>query len=154
MATTIYDAHDCGNDVLLVTGTIDGLPEPAYGEGQELRPTEVPILDQDTHQPVVDDHGRVQTRWIDVAHQVRVLLPQEQWPLRQLTAQGHVSALMHHFDDNHFAGHPGEDVGGVGQPACACAGREMTPDEKLAYCKRLLEEQHAPAQPVSLGIRG
>jgi hypothetical protein len=89
MAANVLSAHDMGGDVLLVTGTVDGL---------------------------------------------------------DVQAQGWVSAFTNHFDEHHYS----HDEDGNLTRAEDAQPREMTAEERLSYCERLLIEQNPV--PVDLGI--
>lgn len=151
MATYVTDVLDLGNDVIEVHGTIDGI---VHDVGQKVREQK---LDPKTGEPVVDE---------DTGEPVMVTRWREKWELKPLTARGWLSAMTNHFDtdivEEAQVRHDdwGEPVvlAVPGQRPHDAEAREMTDEEKLAYCKRLLEEQNPHPvtlpEPVSLGIAG
>ena len=74
----------------------------------------------------------------------------------EVQARGWVSALERHYPSDAYdaSGNRREDAKG----APLVQPRAMSAGERLAYCKRLLEEQNAPPPPPAaarpLGIKG
>jgi hypothetical protein len=174
---TVLEVQDLGDDAILVIGTIAGITEPAYVDSIIEVDDVEPDTDDDGHVQAEEAvrsqtrdgvecwsvpegtvlSGRLKMRPCKRQVAAKVLAPEAEWPLKVVTARGWLSAMTNHFDEQHYVDVSAEQAADPGHFAATegihldpeAKSRDMTKEEQLAYCKRILEEQNPIPGPAT-----
>jgi len=115
----ILDIRDVGDDVVRVYAALQWVNSPNVDEHGRLK------LHSETLDPVACPHCK----------------PVDPHVHPIVTADGNLSAILNHFDDEHWQHAEGE-AGSRHAPACDCPSRQMTEAEIRAFAERLIRARY------------